>query len=111
MSRKRRLWLFSSVQHAVRVLDRDGVVRLQKEATGAIVTTRRNLAEDLDGLIEGNTEYGTIGGQLPALYAYYGEKQLDMSGLVSREQIDSVLAMELDGWPENEPIVVLAVKI
>ena len=111
VSRKRRLWLFSSVQHAVRVLDRDGVVRLQKEATGAIVTTRRNLAEDLDGLIEGNTEYGTIGGQLPALYAYYGEKQLDMSGLVSREQIDSVLAMELDGWPENEPIVVLAVKI
>ena len=100
---KKVFGIFSSRKHKVRVLDRYGVVCLQREGLGAVLTTRAMLLED-------TTEYGTIGGQLPGLFAYYGEKQLDLSGLASREQVFAVLEMELADFPEEEEIVILAVR-
>jgi N-methylhydantoinase A/oxoprolinase/acetone carboxylase beta subunit len=91
---------FKKYHHAVRVIDRDGVVRLQREGIGAVLSTKEKLQESLDILLEETTEYGTVGGQLPSLFAYYGEKQLDLSGLATREQVDEVL---------DEPVAVLAV--
>ena len=107
---KKVFGIFSSRKHKVRVLDRYGVVCLQREGLGAVLTTRAKLAEDLGMLLEDTTEYGTIGGQLPGLFAYYGEKQLDLSGLASREQVFAVLEMELADFPEEEEIVILAVR-
>ncbi|MCR5559900.1 MAG: hydantoinase/oxoprolinase family protein [Schwartzia sp.] len=108
--RKRKSFgIFENQSHAVRVIDRDGVIRLQREGIGAAVSTKGKLKESLDILLEETTEYSTVGGQIPPMFAYYGEKQLDLSGLVSREQVDEVLAMEMDGREENEPVAVLAV--
>ena len=100
---------FENYHHAVRVIDRDGVVRLQREGIGAVLSTKEKLQENLDILLEETTEYGTVGGQLPSLFAYYGEKQLDLSGLATREQVDEVLDMEMDGREKDEPVAVLAV--
>ncbi|MBQ1918418.1 MAG: hydantoinase/oxoprolinase family protein [Schwartzia sp.] len=100
---------FENYHHAVRVIDRDGVVRLQREGIGAVLSTKEKLQESLDILLEETTEYGTVGGQLPLLFAYYGEKQLDLSGLATREQVDEVLDMEMDGREKDEPVAVLAV--
>lgn len=100
---------FENYHHAVRVIDRDGVVRLQREGIGAVLSTKGKLQESLDILLEETTEYGTVGGQLPSLFAYYGEKQLDLSGLATREQVDEVLDMEMDGREKDEPVAVLAV--
>ena len=100
---------FENYHHAVRVIDRDGVVRLQREGIGAVLSTKEKLQESLDILLEETTEYGTVGSQLPSLFAYYGEKQLDLSGLATREQVDEVLDMEMDGREKDEPVAVLAV--
>lgn len=100
---------FENYHHAVRVIDRDGIVRLQREGIGAVLSTKGKLQESLDILLEETTEYGTVGGQLPSLFAYYGEKQLDLSGLATREQVDEVLDMEMDGREKDEPVAVLAV--
>lgn len=100
---------FENYHHAVRVIDRDGVVRLQREGIGAVLSTKGKLQESLDILLEETTEYGTVGGQMPSLFAYYGEKQLDLSGLATREQVDEVLDMEMDGREKDEPVAVLAV--
>ncbi len=97
-------------RHELRVLDRDGVVRLRAEGGGVIQATKEELPEQMDELLERYTEYGTVGGQLPGLYVYYGEKQLDLSGLLSRSQVDSVLALELDGFLSGQALIVVAVK-
>jgi N-methylhydantoinase A/oxoprolinase/acetone carboxylase beta subunit len=99
---------FTKRRHMLRVLDRDGVVRLRLPSGGVILTIKRQLHEDLGELIEHYTEYGTVGGQLPRLYVYYGEKQLDLSGLISKKQIYSVLDMELDGFPDTETVLAVA---
>jgi hypothetical protein len=44
------------------------------------------------------------------LYVYYGEKQVDLSGLVSLEQIDALLQLELEEVAETEKIIVIAAK-
>lgn len=105
-----RFLFFKKNRFHIRILDREGIIRLRKEAQGVLATTKGQLVEDLQELIEQHTEYGTVGGQLPQLYAYYGEKQIDLSGLVSREQIGSVLDMELDGLDNDEKIIIVAAK-
>ena len=107
---KRILGIFPTKKHAVRVLDRNGVICLQREGLGAIVTTKPKLAVDVETLFEETVAYGTVGEQLPGLFAYFGEKQIDLSGLTSREQIISVLETELDAVPDDERIILLAVN-
>ena len=102
--------LFSAQKHKVRVLDRNGVICLQQEGLGAVTASKDNLRENLQLLLEDTTEFGTTGGQLPGLFAFYGEKQLDLSGLASREQVFAVLDIELADVPDNETIVILAVR-
>ena len=107
---KRAFLFFKKAEFLLRVLDRDGIIRLRKTAQAVMVTTKGKLQEDLHRLIDTNTEYGTIGGQLPLLYIFYGEKQIDLSGLVSVEQIDGLLQLELDGLAENEKVIIVAAK-
>lgn len=108
--KKKFFGLFSSRKHKVRVLDRNGVICLRREGLGAVVTSRAKMKEDLAMLLEETVEFGTVGGQLPGLFAYYGEKQLNLSGLASREQVQAVLDIELADCPEHEIIVILAVR-
>ena len=85
-------------------------VRLQREGLGAIVTTKAEWKAELAALLEDTVEYGTVGGELPGLFAYYGEKQMDLSGLTTREQVIDLMEMEVELLPEDEKIIVLAVK-
>lgn len=107
---KKIFGIFPTKKHAVRVVDRNGVVCLQREGLGVIVTTKPKLADDIHTLFEETVSYGTIGEQLPGLFAYFGEKQIDLSGLASREQIISVLGTELDMLSDAENIILLAVN-
>ena len=108
---KGKLWGFLPTRKCfVRVIDRNGVVTLQREGLGAVITKKSSLREDIDILFEETSSYGTVGEELPPLYAYYGEKQLDLSGLTSREQIIAVLEAEFDILPDEEKIILLAVR-
>lgn len=108
--KKKILAIFSTERHQVRVIDRDGVVCLKREGLGVIVTNKNNLQADFMTLLEETVEYGTIGEQLPGLFAYYGEKQIDLSGLANRAQVLSVLEMEVEFLSEAERIIILAVR-
>ena len=106
-----KFWgIFPTKKCFVRIIDRNGVVTLQREGLGAVLTNKRKLKEDLAILFEETAAYGTVGEELPPLYAYYGEKQLDLSGLTAREQMISVLEAEMDILPDDEKIILLAVR-
>ena len=108
--KKRILGIIPVKKHKVRVLNRNGVVCLQREALGAIVCTKADLQMELKSLLEDTVEYGATGGELPGLFAYYGEKQLNLSGLASREQVLDLMQMEAELLSEDEKIIVLAVR-
>lgn len=108
--KKRILGLIPVKKHKVRVLNRHGIVCLQREALGAIVCTKAELEAELKSLLEDTVEYGATGGELPGLFAYYGEKQLNLSGLVRREQVLDLMKLEAELLTEDEKIIVLAVR-
>lgn len=103
-----RLGFWKQIRHQIRVLDRDGIIRLQKEACGILITSQADCLQELPEFLDLHTEYGTIGGQLPLVYAYFGEKQVDLSGLASPEQIYSLLQLELNGVAPQTKIIFLA---
>lgn len=106
---QKKLGLFNVKKFAGCVIDRDGVVRLKAALGGILLTKKGELEDCLNDFIDRYTEYGTVGGQLPKIYVFFGERQLDLSGLVSSEQIKSVLDIELEGMqPATEIILVAA---
>ena len=105
-----RFIIFKKTHTPVRVIDREGVVRLQKNYGDAIITRKAGLLEELASLIDLNTDYSDAGGRLPLVYVYYGEKQLDLSGLAEKSQIISVAKMELERIGDEEDIAVVMTK-
>ena len=109
--KERSRWFFGKKeQFLLRVLDRDGIIRLRRTSLGVIVTSKESWPDDLMILLENSTEYGTIGGQLPKLYLYYGEKQVDLAGLTSKEQIVSLLELETAELLPTEKMVIAATE-
>ena len=107
---KKILGIFPSSRHYVRVIDRNGVICLQRKGLGLSVTTKAKFREDIKTLLDETAVYDSIGKTLPGLFAYFGEKQTDLSGLASYEQIVSVLEMEFDLLSDNEKVLLLAVE-
>jgi len=103
-------FIFKKTHTLLRVIDRDGVVRLQKNSGDAVVTRKAGLLEELASLMELNTDYSDAGGKLPLIYIYYGEKQLDLSGLSEKQQIISVAKMEMEPIGCDEDIAVVITK-
>lgn len=103
-------FIFKKKFKPIRVIDRDGVVRLQKNSGEVIVTKKLELLNDLSSFIDMNTEFSDAGGRLPLVYIYYGEKQLDLSGLVGKEQILSVTEMEMEQLNEEEEVIIVITK-
>jgi N-methylhydantoinase A/oxoprolinase/acetone carboxylase beta subunit len=107
---EKKFFIFTKKYMPVRVIDREGIIRLQKNSGEAAVTKKAGLLDELTSLIDLNTDYSDAGGKLPLVYVYYGEKQLDLSGLAEKKQIISVAKMEMERIGDNEDIAVVVTK-
>ena len=107
---EKKFFIFTKKHTPLRVIDREGVVRLQKNFGEAAVTKKAGLLDELASLIELNTDFSDAGGKLPQVYVYYGEKQLDLSGLAEKSQIISVAKMEMERIGDSEDIAVVVTK-
>lgn len=102
--------LFSRKQNSVRVLDKEGVVRLQKSQGDVRTTTCSRVISDLRTQIDAGTVFGDAGGQIPEPYLLCGERMIDLSGLQNREQVLSLAEVELAGLPGETTVVILTCK-
>ncbi len=107
---EKKFFIFTKKYMPVRVIDREGIIRLQKNSGEAAVTKKAGLLNELSSLIDLNTDYSDAGGKLPLVYVYYGEKQLDLSGLAEKTQIISVAKMEMERIGDDEDIAVVVTK-
>lgn len=106
-----RFWnLFSRKQNPVRVLDKEGVVRLQKSEGAVHTTTYSKATSDLKMQLDAGTIYGDAGGQMPEPYLFCGERMIDLSGLHTKEQVLSLAEVELAGLPAETAVVILTCK-
>ncbi len=100
--------LFTNRRLAVRVLDKTGVVRLQRSRAEIHETTVDNIARELEKIISKLTDFGDAGRALPDIHLLVGTRIVNLSGLAELEQVVALAQTELENLAADEPIVIIA---
>ncbi len=100
--------LFRSTRNAVRVVDKTGVVRLQRANAEVHDATRTNAAATIENAISRLTDFGDAGRSLPDIHLLVGSRIVDLSGLAEMEQAVALANTELEDLGADEPVVVVA---
>lgn len=102
--------LMKSRKKVVRVMDEEGVIRLQKNNARAMLFERKTLNSTFSEFLDSMTQYSDAGAVLPRTYLFFGQKMSDLSGVQTREQLLNLAEMDLEFVPENENIIAVCAK-
>ncbi|MEZ0609388.1 hydantoinase/oxoprolinase family protein [Fibrella sp. WM1] len=102
--------LFRKRQLAVRVTDKTGVVRLQRNQAEVYTTQISQVAAELEQVITNLTNFGDAGRSLPDIQILTGNRIINLSGLAELEQALALAQTELENRPGDEPIVLIAAR-
>lgn len=100
--------LFHSVRQLLRVVDRTGVVRLQRGKALVTDTTLSRIQETLEQAVESLTDYGDAGRTIPDIFILYGARIANFSGLADLEQVTALAEVELRSLDPATKLVVIA---
>ncbi len=108
--KKSFLGLFKRNQNSVRIVDEEGVVRLQKSRAEVMTFHKDEIGTDFAEFIDAATTYTDAGAGLPKTYLYFNQKAVDLSGIMNREQLLSLAEMECEFIDEDTEIIAVAAK-
>lgn len=107
-SSRKLFGLIKSRKNAVRVVDEEGVIRLQKNNGKILVFKKDGLTSVFSDFIDEATRYSDAGATLPQTYLYFNQKSVDLSGVMNKEQLLSLAAMECEFIDEAVDIIAVA---
>lgn len=107
---KKLFGLIKKVTKPLRLIDEEGVIRLQKNNALVRQTTVGGWQQDLKWILEELTEYNDGGTNLPNVYLVLGKRIIDLSGMQTGEQIISLGNVELAGYEDMEPLILAATR-
>ena len=107
-SRKRFMGLWKSKKSSIRVVDEEGVIRLQKNRAKVLSFHKKELGTLFPEFIDSVTTYTDAGAGIPKTYLYFNQKSVDLSGVMSREQLLALADMECEYVDDNTEIVAVA---
>jgi N-methylhydantoinase A len=87
--------LVKSSRRMLRVVDRTGVVRLQRGAARVGATDLAHLNDELARAVEELTDYGDAGRTIPDIFVLYGARIANFSGLAALDQVVALAEVEL----------------
>ncbi|MBQ8815045.1 MAG: hydantoinase/oxoprolinase family protein [Lachnospiraceae bacterium] len=94
----------------LRIIDDEGVIRLQKRAAEVRTAGVGNWPQVVRGLVEDMTEYGDGGEEIPSTYMVYGKRIIVLTGLATVENIISVARTELAGMGADEKVMIVCTQ-
>ncbi len=100
--------LFNSQREMLRVVDRTGVVRLQREAARISATTLEKIKDELTRAVDALTDYGDAGRAIPDIFILYGTRIANFSGLAELDQVLALAEVELRSLDTVTKLVVIA---
>jgi N-methylhydantoinase A/oxoprolinase/acetone carboxylase beta subunit len=92
----------------LRVVDRSGVVRLQRGAARVTVTRLSDVEAELGRAAEDLTDFGDAGRTIPDIFILYGGRLANFSGLATLEQVTALAEVELRSIDPETRLVVIA---
>ncbi|MDD5582316.1 MAG: hydantoinase/oxoprolinase family protein [Candidatus Marinimicrobia bacterium] len=99
--------LFHHEQTLARVIDLEGVIKLQVNNCSVRVETLDSVKQTLKELTSELTTFGDAGALVPDVFLLIGGKIIDMTGLVQESQILALVDIELKSVLSHEPIVLI----
>lgn len=102
--------LWKKKMQLIRVIDNEGIVRLQKNHAQIKVFKKKQIRTMLEEFIDGMTQYTDAGATLPKTYLYFKQKAIDLSGVINKEQLFSLIEMELEFLEDTNDIIVVVAK-
>jgi N-methylhydantoinase A/oxoprolinase/acetone carboxylase beta subunit len=99
---------FGSVKDPVRVVDREGVIRLRVPHARIVPTTIAQAEEELRDILDSLTSYGDAGKMLPALHLLVRDRIVNLSGMVDPELVVTIASDHLRTLGESEPSIIVA---
>ena len=100
-------FIFKKITTPTRIVDDEGVIRLQKKNGHVRTVSGANWKEMLKEFVEKYTEYGDGGAVLPNVYVVMGKRIIDLSGLESKEYVVTVANAELAGAKEDDRLILI----
>lgn len=104
---KKLFGLLKTRRTPLRLVDREGIIRLQMLHGSAAVTIASQAIARLTDMIRAQAHYDDGGERLPAVFLVAGPRIFNLSGLLSSEQILSLAEAELQQLPEDEDVLLL----
>lgn len=92
------------------VIDNEGIIRLQKQKAKSVILKKKELLEYVIQFIDSMTIYSDANETLPNVFAYFGQKSVNLSGVSTKEQMISILNMEIKYLSEDQEIIIICSK-
>lgn len=105
---KKLFGLIKSKKNNLRLIDHEGVIRLQKNNADVKQCDVKSVFETIQYFLNEYTEYNDGGTQLPNLFVIQGKKIIDISGLQNEQQVMSIAKIELSHMEESAPLLVIS---
>ncbi|MBI9071058.1 MAG: hydantoinase [Melioribacteraceae bacterium] len=106
--KKHMLGLLKSETQKLRVVDKEGTIRLQLSDCLVKSTNFKEVKSEIREMIETLTTFGDAGALLPDIYLLIAGKIIDLTGLIEESQIMALVDIELSKAAPNENIVLIA---
>jgi len=100
--------LIKSEINKVRVIDKEGTIKLQLNNAYTYKTEKNGLKNLVAEVIEKLTTFGDAGALLPDMFVLIGPRILDYSGLINQAQILALLDNELTKISNSENIILIS---
>ena len=104
---KKFLGLLRKKQMALRLVDEEGVIRMQKSDAQVLSATVATWEQKINFLLDDMTIYDDGGTTLPNLFIVLGRRIIDLAGLPTPAQVISIATVELSGYDPQEQLIVI----
>lgn len=102
--------IFTETKQRIRVMDKDGVIRLKLDDGAVASSQAERLSNDLAIVADKFSAIKESGVLLPNIFLLYGSRIVNLTGLASIDQIQAIAAEEIAGMTPDSLIVIVAEK-
>lgn len=107
LTKKVMLGLLKTKVYPLRLLTKEGVIRLQAGNARVAATTVADCEKVLKQYLGRLSEYGEGGEKIPEVYLFVGARFIDLSRLVSSDQVIALHRVELAGEDGGAPVIII----
>ncbi len=101
------LLFFKKKISMLRLVDRDGIIRLQRKNAAVLECEAAQWKQKVKYLLNEHTVHSDGGAEIPNIYIVLGKRIIDLAGMQSREQILSLCEIELANVPKEEKLIMI----